>query len=276
MLDALSLVSLLYFERVNGEIAGMNNIILRPTYSFGSQNELTLDKLPKWHNYLNLNGLYGRALYDGGKTTGNELLEVRAKWTSLYTIYNDNDVLTFNTGLYSLLAFPLHNYEPYDDPTLNKVYAAGENERLKREELFGWDFNFKVNYNKSASSFHNIFYFYGKRIAPNLLAYKPVLGFDWRCEMFFLGTNSHPRLSFFANTQFWFAKKADVGIVNTHDGLGATKREVYLNYGVSYYYKHHLTLYLETFAYNNLNRGSSATDPTGFRDGYKFGVKYKF
>ena len=274
MLDALSLVSMLYFERISGEIAGMNNIILNPSLSFGTHSELTLKSLPKWHNSLDFYALYGKATYDGGKTTSNELLEVRAKWTSLYTIYNDSNVLTFNTGLYSLLAYPLHNYDPYEDPSGNKEYSADE--KIHMEDLFGWDFNFKVNYNKSSSSFHNIIYFSGERIAPNLLGYRPVLGFDWRCEMFFLGTTTHPKLSFFANTQFWFAKKANVGIINSHDGVGATKREVYLNYGVNYFFNNHTTFYLETYAYNNLNRGSSSTDPTGFRDGFNFGIKYKF
>jgi hypothetical protein len=276
MFDALSLVSMLYFERINGELAGMNNIILRPHYAFGVRNELTLAAAPKWHNSLDLYALHGNALYDGGKTTRSELLEVRAKLTSLYTFYNDNDVLTFNTGIYSLLAYPIHNYEPYADPSLNKEYSAEESERIRMEDLVGWDFNFKVNYNKSASSFHNIIYFYGERVAPNLLGYRPVLGFDWRCEMFFIGTASHPKLSFFANSQFWFAKKANTKILNTHDGIGATKREISINYGINYFITPHTTLHLESFAYNNLHRGESATDPTGFRDGYKFGVNYEF
>jgi len=221
MLDVLSLVSMLYFERISGEMAGMNNVILEPAYRLGSRNQLTFAALPKWENDLDISLLYGRTLYDGGRTTSQEVSEVRGKWTSLYTVYNDNDVVTFNTGLYSLLAYPIHSYPPYEDPSTNKPYAAEENEKIDKEDLFGLDFNFKVNYNKSASSFHNIVYFYGERMAPNLLGYRPVVGFDWRCEMFFRGTKEKPKLSFFANTQFWFAKKANVGIFNTHDGLGA-------------------------------------------------------
>lgn len=276
MLDVLSFVSMLYFQRINGEMAGLNNIVLKPDYGLGVQNDLTLAAIPKWHNSLDLCGLYGSALVDGGNNTGQELLEVRGKLTSLYTLYNDHDILTFNTGLYSLLAYPTHNYPPYNDPSGNREYAVEESEKIRKEDLFGWDFNFKVNYNKSASSFHNILYFSGERVAPNLLGYRPVLGFDWRYEMYFMGTELHPRLSFFANTQFWFAKKANVRLFNSHDGIGATKRELYLNYGVNYFMTHKTTLYLETYAYNNLNRGNSETDPSGFRDGFDFGVRYRF
>jgi len=276
MLDMLSLVSMLYFERVNGEMAGLNNVVLKPQYELGTHNELTFNAIPKWHNDLDFYALYGKALIDGGDTTPNELLEVRGKITSLYTVYNDHDILTFNTGLYALLAYPTHNYPPYNDPSGNKEYAVEESEKIHKEDLFGLDFNFKIDYNKSASSFHNILYFSGERIAPNLLGYRPVLGFDWRYEMFFLGTKDHPKLSFFANTQFWFAKKANVKLFNSHDGVGATKRELYLNYGVNYFFSPKTTFYLETYAYNNLNRGSSETDPSGFRDGFDFGMTYKF
>lgn len=276
MLVLLSLTSILYFGRINGEMAGLNNIILQPEYELGIYNELTLTAFPKWHNDLDVYTLYGQTLIDGGKATGNELQEVRVNFSSLYTIYNDNSILTFNTGLYALLGYPMHNYPPYSDPSGNKEYAVEESEKIHKEDLVGLDFNFKMSYNKSASSFHNILYFAGNRVAPNLLGYRPVLGFDWRYEMFFLGTKIHPKLSFFANTQFWFAKKANVKLFNTHDGIGATKRELYLNYGLNYFITHDTALYLETYAYNNLNRGTSATNPTGFRDGYNLGIRYKF
>jgi hypothetical protein len=172
MLVLLSLTSILYFGRINGEMAGLNNIILQPEYELGIYNELTLTAFPKWHNDLDVYTLYGQTLIE--------------------------------------------------------------------------------------------------------LGYRPVLGFDWRYEMFFLGTKIHPKLSFFANTQFWFAKKANVKLFNSHDGIGATKRELYLNYGLNYFITHDTALYLETYAYNNLNRGTSATNPTGFRDGYNLGIRYKF
>jgi hypothetical protein len=133
-----------------------------------------------------------------------------------------------------------------------------------------------VNYDKSSSSFHNIFYFYGKRIGPNILAYQPVLGFDWRHEIFILGTKARPSLSFFANLQFWFARKAMTKLLNTHDGIGATKRELYLSYGMNYFISRKTAVYVESYGYNNLNRGSSTTDPKGFRDGAMIGIQHTF
>jgi hypothetical protein len=275
MLDLLSFISTLYLDHYTGELAGMSNIILQPSFVLGTRNDPTLTKFPNWHNSVDLYAIYGSALA-GRETTGQTFQEVRGKVTSLYTFYNSDDVLTFNTGLYSLLAYSLHNYSPYIDPATNMEYAAEENEKINKEELVGWDFNFDVNYDKSASSLHNIFYFSGKRIGPNILAYQPVLGFDWRHEIFILGTKARPRLSLFANLQFWFARKASAKLLNSHDGIGATKRELYLSYGISYFISDKTAIYVESYGYNNLNRGSSATDPKGFRDGSIVGIRHTF
>jgi hypothetical protein len=275
VLDLLSLVSTLYLDHYTGELAGMSNVILRPSFVLGTRNEATFTKFPNWHNSVDLYAIYGSALA-GRETTGQAFQEVRGKVTSLYTFYDNDDILTFNTGLYSLLAHSLHNYSPYIDPATNTEYAAEENEKIGKEELFGWDFNFDVNYDKSASSFHNIFYFSGKRIGPNILAYQPVLGFDWRQEIFILGTKALPRLSFFANLQFWFARKASAKLFNSHDGIGVTKRELYLSYGVNYFVSEKTAIYAQSYGYNNLNRGSSTTDPNGFRDGAIVGIQHTF
>ncbi|MDE1997663.1 MAG: hypothetical protein KGN37_03970 [Burkholderiales bacterium] len=49
--------------------------------------------------------------------------------------------------------------------------------------------------------------------------------------------------------------------------MGGTKREIYLSYGVAYNDSPDTVLTLRTYGYNNLNRGSSAMSPFGFKDG---------
>jgi hypothetical protein len=39
MIDMLSLVSMMYIDHYTGELAGMNNTILRPSFVLGSRNE---------------------------------------------------------------------------------------------------------------------------------------------------------------------------------------------------------------------------------------------
>ena len=275
MLDFLTLISTLYLDHYTGELAGMNNVVLNPNFVLGSRSEVTLNQYPNWRNNVDLYAIYGRTLA-GHETNEQGFQELRGKVTSLYTFYNNDDILTFNTGLYGLFAHPFNHYSPLVNPTTNIEYAAEENEKISEESLIGWDFNFDVNYDKSASSFHNILYLSGKRIGPNLLAYQPVLGFDWRHEIFILGTQARPKLSLFANLQFWFARKAAAKFFNMHDGIGATKRELYLSYGVNYFISNNTEIFVQSYGYNNLNRGSSTTDPKGFRDGAIVGIQHTF
>jgi hypothetical protein len=279
MLDSLLVASNLFLEHHTGELAGMNNVILKPSYVLGTRLDLSFKSNPDWHNLIDVYGIYGTALVDGGtggKETGKEFLELRGDIASLYTLYNHEDVLTFNTGPTFSFAYPLHSYPSLVNPNTNTPYANEENEKQSREYLLGWDFNINVNYDKSASSIHNIIYLTGQRIGPNLLSYEPVVGLDIHHEIFLAGTVRDPKLSLFANMDFWFARKAGVGYLNSHDGLGATKRELLLSYGVQYYTAKKTRLYLEVHGYNNLNRGTSTTLPQGFRDGFILGIEQKF
>jgi hypothetical protein len=275
MLDLLSLATTMYLEYRTGNLAGIGNVVVEPQFVIGASNDFTFKALPNWHNSIDLRAIYGDALTGTG-TTGSSVQEIRGKVTSLYTLYKKDDIFSFNTGIYSLLAYSLHNYTPYQDPSTAVLYAAEENEVIDRETLVGWDFNFDIKDDKIASSFHNIIYFCGKKIAPNLLAYKPSLGFDWTNEVFLFGNNDRPRLSFYANIEFWFARKANVGFINLHDGIGGTKRELYLGYGLNLYYSKQTKFYLITYGYNNLNRGNSLSQPSGFRDGSVLGVSHMF
>jgi len=275
MLAVFALLSSFYVEHRTGQLAGMGNVVLEPAYVIGTTNELDLESIPRWHNYLDLYAIDGAALTGSG-TTKNEIQEVRAKFISAYTVYNNDDIFSFNTGLYSLWARPTHHYLPYLDPSAVQEYATEEDDVIRGESLLGLDLNFNVREEKIHSTFHNIFYLSGKRIAPNLLTYQPTLGFDWNNEVYLWGTQQEPKLSFTTNVDFWFARKANVKLINVHDGVGGTKREVYLEYGLRYYIKHDMSVYLATFGYNNLNRGSSQSEPAGFRDGSMLEFKYSF
>jgi hypothetical protein len=274
-LDIITLLTSLYIDRYSGELAGMRNVILEPQYIVGIRNEIDLNAIPDLHTSIDLYGIYGSAKTGTGNV-GDQIQEFRGKITSLYTFYNKDDIFTVNTGLYSLFAHPLHHYLPYRDPDPNVEYAEDENERLTSEFLLGWDINFATRYDKIASSLHNIIFFSGQKMAPNLLAYVPSLGFDWTNEMFLLGTEDRPRLSFDMNLKFWFARKADVKLFNTHDGIGGTKREFYLSYGINYWLGKQTEISLKTYGYNNLNRGDGISSPKGFKDGAVLSIEYTF
>ncbi len=92
----------------------------------------------------------------------------------------------------------------------------------------------------------------------------------------FIGEVTHPKLKLSTDMKFWFAKKAGVSVFNMHDGLGETKREFDYDIRMRYFFDKHIDAYITAYGYNNLNRGSSANDPHGFRDGYGVGVEYKF
>ena len=275
MLDIFTLLSTLYIDHYTGELAGMRNVILEPQYVVGTRNEIDINSLPDWRTIIDIYGIYGGAKTGTGSVS-SEIQEIRGKITSLYTIYNKDNVFKVNTGLYSLFAHPLHHYLPYRDPDPNVEYAEDENERLASELLVGWDINFTTRYDKTASSLHNIVFFSGQKMAPNLLAYVPSLGFDWNNEIFLLGTEDQPKLSFEMNLKFWFAKKADVKLFNSHDGIGGTKREFYLDYGVNYWLGKQTELSLKTYGYNNLNRGDGVSNPKDFKDGAVFRISYTF
>ena len=275
MLNVIALVSTFYLQGYTGELAGMRNVLLQPQYAVGVRNEFDLNALPDLHTSIDVYGLYGEAKTGTGSVS-SEFQEVRGKITSLYTVYNQDDIFSVNTGLYSRFASPLHHYLPYREPDPNVEYAKGENERIANELLLGWDLNFTTRYDRISTSLDNIVFFTGKKIAPNLLAYVPSIAFEWTNQMFILGTVNQPRLAFAMDVEFWFARKADVNFFNSHDGIGGTKREFYLSYGFNYWLSKQMELSVKSFGDNNLNRGESISEPKDFRDGAVFGISYAY
>lgn len=275
MLDILYLTSSIYLDLYTGQQAGMGNVILDPEMAVGSRNEVAFGFARGWHNTIDLYLIYGTAQTGEGPTKSN-FQEWRTQITSLFTLYNKDQVFKTKTGLYIHYTRSFHSYSPYMDPQGITPYATGDNEHMQGQALYGWDFNFDVAYDRMQSSFHNIFYFSGKRIAPNLLAYKPLVGFDWTQQIYFIGDIMAPKFSFVANIQFWFAKKENTPVFNLHDGLGGTKRELLLVYGFNYHIDRRTLFYIKTSGDNNLNRGADPALPKGFRDGFVMGFRHTF
>ena len=269
-MDIISLATSFYLGQIGGKLSGMNNIELKPKAIIGIREKMKTGKV--LHD-IDICALYGNAKTGDGINTGKPL-ELRANWTALYPLYK-NYAESFNAGLYTSFALPFHNYTPYISPGAY-AYSAEENEVIKKELLLGVDFNFKYTYDKIDSSLHNIIFFQGKKIAPNLLAYKPLYGFDWRNSFFLLGNTDNPRLKLSTNIQFWFARKAGVALFNAHDGLGGTKREFDYDIRLHYFFNKKFQTYVTAYGYNNLNRGASTKEPYGFKDGFGVGIEYKY
>ena len=109
MLNVIALLSTFYIDGYTGELAGMRNVLLQPQYAVGVRNEFDLNALPDLHTSIDVYGLYGEAKTGTGSVS-SEFQEVRGKITSLYTVYNQDDIFSVNTGLYSRFASPLHHY----------------------------------------------------------------------------------------------------------------------------------------------------------------------
>jgi hypothetical protein len=63
---------------------------------------------------------------------------------------------------------------------------------------------------------------------------------------------------------------------NSHDGLGGTKREIDLSYGLGYDFTRDTNLTVMSYGYNNLNRGNSSAVPVGFKDGLSVTLSHNF
>jgi hypothetical protein len=201
--------------------------------------------------------------------------EIRGSLDSVYNFYNERNISRAGLGLYSEFAFPLHQYEPYYR-ALSGDYAVEESEPLSREFLTGLDLKLSLRHDKLESDFHNIVFLSGNRIGPNLITYKPLLGFMWHSDYYIFGNIDQPKLSFFTDVNVYFAKKSATSTFNSHDGIGGTKRELYLSYGFAYAFNKDISLSLWTYGYNNVNRGDSTQVPSGFRDGFVMSLSHKF
>lgn len=265
----------------SGQIAGMGNVILNPTMSLGLSAEMSHSALPALETDFTVAGVYGKVQSTNAQTALDEtsrpgLQEIRGRGHAIYRFYNDNDVAKAGVGLYVDFAHTFREKPRYVPQDPVSVYAAEENETIRNQFDTGIDFNFTIRDDRISSDLHNVLFTSGNRIGPNLLTYKPVLGFMWGNQFYLTGDVHRPGWVFLTDMEFYFARKAGVKLFNSHDGLGGTKREIYLSYGVAYNYNPDTVLTVRTYGYNNLNRGSSAMSPFGFKDGLSVTYERKF
>lgn len=264
-----------------GQIAGLGNVILDPLVQPGVTLHLSDSRWPAWEADGSFRLIYGRTESTdpatlGTKTSKPALQEYRGQAHVIYNYERDGDAAKAGVGLYVDMARPIRSSPRYTPPEANDAYAAEEGEIAGTIFDTGLDFRFALHEQRVASVLDNVVFINGSRIAPNLLTYKPMLGFMWHNQFAITGSIGQPGWSFSTDVDFYFARKAGVRYFNGHDGLGGTKRELDLSYGVSYQFDAADALSVKSYGYNNLNRGSSSMVPVGFKDGLRVTMSHQF
>jgi hypothetical protein len=258
-----------------GQIAGMGNAILHPALTLGTSGDFHLRDFPQVDTDFNASVILGKT-ESTQHTTKPGLQELRVSAHSIYNFYNDRGISKAGVGLYVDFAQALHHQSRYVPQDTSSIYAAEENESIQHQLNTGLDFRISIHNDRAASDLHNVIFLSGNRVGPNLLTYQPLLGFMWSNKFHFSGSESEPGLSFMTDMNFYFAKKNGVKVFNSHDGLGGTKREIYLSYGLEYTTESKTAYTIRSYGFNNLNRGASTMAPSGFKDGLSIGLARPF
>lgn len=258
-----------------GQVAGMGNAILHPILTLGGRGDFHLRDFPQVDTDFNASLIFGKTESTQGMSKPG-LQEARGSLHSIYNFYNDRGISKAGLGLYVDFAQALHHQSRYVPQDTSSIYAAEENESIQRQLNTGLDFRVSIHNDRVASDLHNVIFLSGNRVGPNLLTYQPLLGFMWSNKFHFSGSESEPGLSFLTDMNFYFAKKNGVRVFNAHDGLGGTKREIYLSYGLEYTTESNTAYTIRSYGFNNLNRGASTMAPSGFKDGLSLGVTQAF
>jgi hypothetical protein len=104
---------------------------------------------------------------------------------------------------------------------------------------------------------------YGERMGPNGHAYDPLFAFDLDLNV---GLLANQKLYLFAQTCFW-GEKAGAHTNPNQGSFDFSKREWDLTAGLAWNVSGPLELRAFGYALNNLNRGVSLTQPSGYADG---------
>lgn len=116
-------------------------------------------------------------------------------------------------------------------------------------------------------------YYAGSRMAPNGVPYDPL--FDMNLNLN-IGLLPNKKLYIYALTDFW-GEKAAPHVTNASQGsFDFSKREWDFDLGIAWNYWGPLELRFSGYAYNNLNRGFSLANPTGYNDGLAIENRYYF
>lgn len=270
----LALTTTLHLALSSGQVAGQGNVVLQPKSTWGATVDVNVKALPELETRLDGSAVVG-SVRSADKAHQQGLQEVRAQAWSVYNFHVD-PASRAGVGLYTDMALPAHHHLPLPQSLPDGVYAAEEGEVSHRQTLLGVELKVSTQSDRMRTDLHNIWFFSGNRIAPNLVTYKPMLGFKWHNAYRFTGEpQGHTGLSLLTDVDFYFARKSGVSALNMHDGLGGTKREILLAYGLRYDFNEQSAVSLQSYGYNNLNRGNSATTPTQFRDGFRLTLEHR-
>jgi len=104
---------------------------------------------------------------------------------------------------------------------------------------------------------------YGQRTAPNGVVYRPDYHIDFDFNIWLWPAQG---LYLYDESRFFMG--------STHEGLNFTKRELDMDIGIAWNYCGRLEARMFGYADNNINRGNSLVDPSGYSDG--FGVENRY
>ena len=111
----------------------------------------------------------------------------------------------------------------------------------------------------------------GDHIAPNGLEFKALFSLDFDFNFWVWRSQ---RVYAFADSQFW-AQRATPGVTNSTQGVfDFSKREFDLSGGFAWNYYGALEARAFAYSYNNLNRGDSTWQPSGYNDGVGLENRY--
>ncbi len=275
MLLATVLATTLYFQLQSGESAGLGNTILKPRSTLGIRSEGSLLTQSSWIYNGDARIIVGETL-TGTSVSNISPRELHAQGEVLYRYYQEDEE-TISVGPYFDLALPFHGgTPPYILQRNAATYSAKEDELLHYQHLVGVDLHLDFSGKKLQSSLRNVLFLNGTKIGPNLATYEPLLGFLWKNSYAVIGTVHDPVLTLNISSDFYMAHKKSASLLNGHDGLGGTKRELDIDFGLGWKFMRNTTLTLDMWGTNNLNRGTSNAVPVNFRDGFTVGVEYKF
>jgi hypothetical protein len=116
-------------------------------------------------------------------------------------------------------------------------------------------------------------FYTGDRVAPNGVVFSPIFALGMNFNM---GILPNQKLYLFTDTVFW-GQKPDIsgGITNGHQGIfDYSKREFDLSMGFAWNYWGSWEARVFAYSFNNLNRGESPTQPSGYSDGVGLENRY--
>jgi hypothetical protein len=114
-------------------------------------------------------------------------------------------------------------------------------------------------------------YAIGQQAAPNGLEFMPIFSLDMNFNCWI---QEPLRLYLFADSRFW-GQKASAGVTNSSQGwFDFSKREMDIDLGIAWNPAGPWEVRAFAYSFNNLNRGTSLSAPSGYADGVGLESRY--